>query len=897
MKGLSIGILAAGLAAAQAPEFDAGFLERLLAAPSETAAKDLVESTPASATSALAAELDRRGVESSAKNDNPSLTKFEQLAVLVADHAGDARLQSKARGNLAVGIYRLGNVKEALALEREALEFSAKVGADDLAGNQWLIACGALVSLGEQSEAETYCLKGIEISTRLRDRVLEARGHNELAQVYKARTQFRPALEQYQASLRLAEAANQEMGVAFVTNNIGALLLDQGDLEEALPYFERSLKIKRANGSLADQISTISNLAEAHRRLGQFAQAGNSLKESIGLCEKLHDSQCRGKNLNNLAMLEFNQGNFTLAAQHVREAISLLDPADLPGLQVNLARVLNASGKTGEALEPARNGLQGAQRMGIQEDERRGWHVLGLIARDRGNLAEAEADFYRSIEVLESIRADVAGDEITAQRYFEDNSGPYLSLVEVLVEQRKLDAAFQASERAKARVLLDSLAGGKARPIKGLTTEEQAKEIQLRREITRLNGRMLAEQTKTQDPKRVAQLAADVDHARAEYSGFEKILYTEHPELRLDRVEMAPPTAAEAAATFANRRVDVIDFTAGDSAVYAFVFSSRDRKMHFFRVAASRDDLYKKCARFAEELARRDLGFAPLARELYHLLIEPAEPWLARDSTLAVVPDGSLWQVPFQALEPAENHYLIEKHALFCAPSTTVLREIIRRSAAPQPHEPRLLALGNPALSVSAGQAPLLSAESEVGALASIYGDSNSRVLTGARATEAAFKDNAARYDVIHVAAHGFLNSRNPMYSNILLAPGSSAEDGFLEAREILKLDLRGEIVVLSACEMAGGRFGQGEGLIGMSWAFFVAGSRATVASQWKVDSASTTALMTSFHRELRGTLAQTSGRFAKSQALQHAMLDVLSKPSFSHPFYWAAFVLLGDGF
>ena len=87
------------------------------------------------------------------------------------------------------------------------------------------------------------------------------------------------------------------------------------------------------------------------------------------------------------------------------------------------------------------------------------------------------------------------------------------------------------------------------------------------------------------------------------------------------------------------------------------------------------------------------------------------------------------------------------------------------------------------------------------------------------------------------------------MYSNLVLTQGSAAEDGLLEAWELMNMDLRADLVVLSACETARGRVGAGEGVIGLSWALFVAGSPTTVVSQWKVASASTAQLMLEFQR------------------------------------------------
>jgi CHAT domain-containing protein len=104
-------------------------------------------------------------------------------------------------------------------------------------------------------------------------------------------------------------------------------------------------------------------------------------------------------------------------------------------------------------------------------------------------------------------------------------------------------------------------------------------------------------------------------------------------------------------------------------------------------------------------------------------------------------------------------------------------------------------------------------------------------------------------------------------------------------------------MVVLSACETGRGRIGAGEGLIGMSWALFVAGSATTIASQWKVESASTNELMLEFHRNLKSGSEDAQMQMTKARALQQAALKLMRDGRYAHPFYWAGFVVMGDGF
>jgi CHAT domain-containing protein len=129
-----------------------------------------------------------------------------------------------------------------------------------------------------------------------------------------------------------------------------------------------------------------------------------------------------------------------------------------------------------------------------------------------------------------------------------------------------------------------------------------------------------------------------------------------------------------------------------------------------------------------------------------------------------------------------------------------------------------------------------------------------------------------------------------------MLAQGDkneAKEDGLLEAWEPMRMDLKADLAVLSSCETARGRFGAGEGVIGLSWALFVAGVPATVVSQWKVESSSTRDLMLGFHRQL---MATAKVKTTKAEALRLSALKLMNNPATSHPFYWAGFVLVGDG-
>jgi CHAT domain-containing protein len=214
---------------------------------------------------------------------------------------------------------------------------------------------------------------------------------------------------------------------------------------------------------------------------------------------------------------------------------------------------------------------------------------------------------------------------------------------------------------------------------------------------------------------------------------------------------------------------------------------------------------------------------------------------------------------------------------------------------------------------------PLPETARQVNELRQVYGPQHSKVLLGASASEDLLKAEAGQYRILHLATHGILNDASPLYSQLLLsqpltvavsnkAPSTAAvskeaneaseanEDGLLEAWEIMRMNLQADLVVLSACETARGRIGSGEGMIGLTWAFFIAGSPANVVSQWKVESRSTADLMLAFHRQLQPRAGTKHASLNTAEALRQASLSVLRKPQYRHPFYWAGFVLIGAG-
>jgi len=366
-------------------------------------------------------------------------------------------------------------------------------------------------------------------------------------------------------------------------------------------------------------------------------------------------------------------------------------------------------------------------------------------------------------------------------------------------------------------------------------------------------------------------------------------LYAAHP--RVDRRRPEAASQGELLQLSIPAGELVLELAVLDHA--AFVFALHDGDVSVHRIAVSRDALERQVNAFVSALEQRDLGYTEPARALYDLLLGPVAKQLGAATGLRIVPDGVAWRLPFHALVDGRGKHLAERMPVAYSPSLAMAR-----TAAAQPGTRRtLLAFGDPAIrtetahftrslfrDVNLGRLP--DAASEARAIARLYRNANVRI--GADAREAAFKDDAPEYRVLHLAAHSIIDDRAPMFSSIVLSASGNnpLEDGLLEAREIAGLDLRADLAVLSACETARGAVTAGEGVVGLSWAFLAAGVPTTVVSQWKVSSASTAELMIEFHRQLRG------GQKA-AEALRTAMLELRRDRRWRHPFYWAPFAVI----
>jgi CHAT domain-containing protein len=277
------------------------------------------------------------------------------------------------------------------------------------------------------------------------------------------------------------------------------------------------------------------------------------------------------------------------------------------------------------------------------------------------------------------------------------------------------------------------------------------------------------------------------------------------------------------------------------------------------------------------QLADPARSHLPAGERLFATLVEPVRRWIPAGSRVIVTADGALHGLSLDSLPVpgASSRYWVEEVTVAVAPALSLLVSRGRAGGVP-----RLLVIGDPS-GTDADYPKLPFAAAEIAAVRSRFGEGQTVVVDGARATPAAWREaSPGGFSDIHFAAHALANAENPLDSAVLLAGGK------LYARDVMATPLRADLVTVSACRGVGTRLYSGEGLVGFAWAFLHAGARNVIAGLWDVNDQSTSQLMDVMYRELAAGKSPADALHTAKVAL------ATSQGNLRKPYYWAPFQL-----
>ena len=856
----------------------------------EDAKKTISNADASRITEGLYRALREIAVKASESDPHQAAILYQETAA-VATRAGLPILAADASINQANNMLAAGEADEsvavfdrALAIYKDANAPPKKIASALQARAVVSLRLGDLQgTLGDDNEA-------LRISRQLGDDLGIARSDNGLGNAYHAAGSWDEAEAAFAEALKITRAKGEKLGEAFVLNNLSTLHAAQGDYPLAVRYCEESLKIKREMGNKVNLPSSLINLADYDDALGKDAEANRALNEAAQIGLDLNIKQTVSKATAEMGIIQLEHHHPESALTLLEQALDLSkDSEDIGGQAEDMYKIAEAHLELkhyDQALKFSKDAADVSRSAGLIEQLSDAAYDAAQAYLAMGQLKDARGALEESISAIEQLRGNIAGGAAARQTFLSNKADPYRLLVSVAATQGDWAAALDSAERGKGRILLDLYTDNGISTSTSLTSAERAEETRLRSRFLSLDMQF-DRQASSPNFDSVKKIALDASRLEAKTGllKFQEELYTRHPELRLRRADFTALKARDMQALIPDRATALVEYELTPAGSYLLVVTrgaENSAEVHGYKLAASTEDLTRHVRRYHEQLANRDPEFAAESRWLYRALLSPSFAQLRGVTSLVVVPDGVLWQLPFQALQRADGKFLVESAAIDYVPSLAVLSAL--KTLNPRAHKGRtLLAMGNPGGDTE-------EQADEAVALEKIYGSKNTRTLLGQAATVEKFREISPAFDVVHIAAHGNFDDRDPMSSHMLLAAESARpQAGWLRAREIQSMQLKAELVVLSGCETGKGSFEDGEGLVGMSWATLAAGAHGSLASAWRVEASSTTQMMIAFHQKMLQDVN-------KAESLRRAELKLLHSEKYGHPFYWAAFVLMGDG-
>ncbi len=776
-------------------------------------------------------------------------------------------LERQGRGGEAARWYRLGLVRARRFGDREQVAWALtglayhdyQSGQNERARREYETASSTFESLGNL-RGQVRALTGL-------GNVLSRTGEPDAAKRCYARI------------LGIARDQGFAWAEGQALNNLGVIAYSQGDPATAARYFREAYEQQDRLGDEREKVTPATNLVLAYLDLGRLDDAEKLVDEARDICERGGYMDLYASTLVEIGELYGVQGRSRRSAALFRQAMSL------------------AAGRSVRARAEAGSGLSLA--LDKQDSARTALRVVESLQAELGpripvsselllerSHAQCLLDLDRPVEAAGVLRR-------ACRRAAEiGETSQQLELLTLLAR------ALRASGRSdSAMVVL-------RRAVNVWESERALPDDRIWRERRGAAGHQIYTQwaalrvgPQDREGPRVEQAFGELQRFKAR-SLIEVLAGPGRPPTRLDWV-------GEGAFDLAEFRQDVM--TDGDLLLDAYVGPDESFLFALTR-RACRVIRLPGAARLAREVGLvRDLLSAPpashesagagRAREraleaIEQTLLGGVEDLLAGARRVVLAPDDVLDLLPLAALpviSDAESGTapLAAGREVVYVPSATVWQQVQARSRQEPPHDSaHMLAVAGGGES---GRDALPGARREVDALFHRYagverleGDNGRRARLSAEAL--------GSYDLIHMAVHATVDDQSPWRSSLMLALEDSTNGtGPLSARTIAGLDLHARLVVLSACKSAAGRILNGEGVIGLTTAFLSAGVPTVLATLWPVDDRVTADFMRDFYSEL------AKGHPA-ADALRRAQMAVRARPETAHPFYWAGFVLVGDG-
>jgi CHAT domain-containing protein/tetratricopeptide (TPR) repeat protein len=901
------------------------------------------------------AEAHREFAKAAAQAANGALGMRAAIQLLdkpvdLARRSGDAVLEMRAVFGQGQFHAMLGDLETSLPFFLESLELCRKTG-DKRAEAHTLDDIGLVyANLERYSDAiEQYNL-AMELEREIGQSWETALTLANLADAQSAVGRVDLALDALVRQEQIRKDLNDEFGLSETHLGMADVYLMTGEPQKALEKIIETLPHWAAFRAKEDgkesEIAAYRKLGLAYTAIGNYDSAANALRQAMSLARALGNKRIIADTLVVQAQLAHLRDDPAQALQICEQALEASRAASYQRgealAQIELGKLRMASGRTRLAIAPLEIALGIATKLGQPYDEANARLALGMAHAALGDTGPAAQEYAAALSierrigdrfgevqtlvesarlddrlekpeqslssleaalaVIDRTRSSLAAPELRAS-YLASQRAAYELSARILMrlsgkhsEAGYDERAFDISERAHARTLLDAMGGKPATASDGGLTAR----------INALNASLHLLASSDESPHREARIA--------------QLLATRN-QLELQTgaalMELPPIPLAEIRRRLLPQNTVLLEYLAGQDQSHLWVVSrggfhhyplpgesvlrSAVARLYDSLTAANHLPLNMPIAQRHARLAAADDDASREASALSRLLM-PVPAAVLGKASLLIVADGPIQMIPFALL-------LGRDHAIAMQPSASVLARI-REAEKPDPVG-RILIVADPAYSrpdaspIPVAFSPGAALDQRIRSLPPLpmsrleaeriekLAPGRSVTLLGVDAAPDAFERLAhERFSIIHIAAHALVDYRYPDLSGLVLSLVDRAgrhRDGFLPLLDIYKLHLRGELVVLSACETYLGKDLRGEGLLGLARGFLYAGARQVLASLWKVDDRATAEFMQRFYT------AMLRDHLTAPEALRKTQNDMALDPSWRSPRYWAGFVLEGD--
>jgi CHAT domain-containing protein/tetratricopeptide (TPR) repeat protein len=875
------------------------------------------------------------GLSSMAKGDNEHARITFEAMRKQAEKAGDRVREADSYNDLGLLEFQLGNFTDGAAHYSHALTIDREEN-ERVRVAQELNNLGVLYSnTGDQREALLYLEEALPIRKELAQPGSYANTLYNIAVTRADLGEYQQALDGYNAALLIFRSVAHRAGEAYTLQEQGRVFVSLGENSKAEDLLRQALAIRRAISDRRGEVQTLSVLGDIHSRERHYSQAFEELHEALSISRTAGYQREQAQVLGDLASTLLRTGD---ARSSLDSSAESLEWSRKTGDRMAEGQALHLEGvawtRLGEAPR-AREALDQALviRRAISSPSLEAETLLDLARLDIevGLLPQSAQHVLDGLNLVESLRANLGSRE-RRLRFTASHRSFYDLAIDVEMQLHDVAKAFELSERARARGLVDLLGESRIDLRKGVDPALLAQERHVQELLDAKHERLMRLLSGKHSAARETADGREIDLLLDRYDAVESAIRFKSPQYAA-LMRPQPLSLSEIQALIPNVQTSLIEFWLGEKRGFVWIVSKTQCQGFPLPARAEIETLARRgyealnarnlidggtLAQREQRLSGASAEFGRIAASLAAQLLGPLRGRLAA-RRLWIVPDGALAYLPFAALpEPGSGKLLVIGHEIVGLPSASVLAAIRAQIKGRHPtnltaavfadpvfrandervtaHQPIAFDKDAARAAADAGIADLPRLHFSRQEAAAIYQLAPPRQTLekldfDASAAEVKTMD-LSRFRLIHFATHGLLDSQHPDLSGIILSlidRNGNPQDGFLRLHEIYNLKLNADLVVLSACQTALGEEVRSEGLIGLARGFMYAGSPQILASLWSVRDRATAILMHRFYESL------LDRHLTAAAALRSAQLSMIRDSRWSDPYYWAAFTLQGS--